>query len=165
MEELVYCRRGHDGSNCSHDGINRPFICLLTISNAEQGKAYGPFDGNGSEAKHSLHDEPVQSQKLCLNPDPGLVRLTTTAEGQYYYQVGDSILLTNIAVCFSSTLSSSSLFPPPVKAIPSIPVVEMMKSGCELLEYSLSRLNSRYHTIATTIDQSSGPHAFRESRT
>lgn len=41
------------------------------------------------------------------------------------------ILRTNIAVCFSSAVSSLSLFPPPVKAIPSMPMVDTMKSGCE----------------------------------
>ena len=39
------------------------------------------------------------------------------------------MVLTNIAVSLSFVVNSESIFPPPVNAIPSMPTVEMVKSG------------------------------------
>lgn len=38
-------------------------------------------------------------------------------------------VLTNIAVSFCFVVSSESSFPPPVNAMPSIPIVEMVNNG------------------------------------
>lgn len=73
-------------------------------------------------------------------------------------------VLTNIAVSFCFVVSSESSFPPPVNAMPSIPIVEMVNNGY-IISLHIQDFEKSKLTIATTIDQSSGPQAFLERRT